>query len=125
MRPAIVPRADDAAGAFDDGNERQHVVRLELGLDHEIDMAGGEHAIGVAIAAIARQPDLLLDSLKAMAVVLAHQQRTGREQYRVVERRAGAGVQRPVAGRAAITLAATPSPSPVKCSRVNGWCIMP
>src|SRR5487761_1557886 len=60
MRPAVVPGGDDAARAFDDRNEREHIVWLEFGLDEKIDMAGGEHAIGVAIAAIARQLHRLL-----------------------------------------------------------------
>ena len=85
------------------GIERQHVIRLEFGLDNQIDMAGGEHAIGVAIAAIARQPHRRLDALEAAAVRLAHQQRTGREQHGVLERPAGARAQRPLAGGAAIT----------------------
>ena len=38
------------------GISASDVVGLELGLDDEIDMAGREHAIGVAVAAVARQP---------------------------------------------------------------------
>ena len=49
---------------------------FELGLDHQIDMAGGEHAIGVAIAAVARQPHRLLDPGKGATVGIVHQQRT-------------------------------------------------
>ena len=55
------------------GISAQDVVRLELGLDHQIDMAGGEHAIGVAIAAIARQPHRLFDPAETAAVGLVHQ----------------------------------------------------
>src|SRR5215510_9203763 len=50
---AAVPCRDDAAGASDDRYERNDVVGFQLGLDHEIDVAGREHAIGVAIAAVA------------------------------------------------------------------------
>ena len=50
-------------------------MRLEFGLDHEIDVAGGEHAIGVAIAAVARQPHRLLDPGKGATVGIVHQQR--------------------------------------------------
>ena len=67
MRPAVFPGGHDAAGAFDDRDQRQHVVRLKLGLDDEIDMAGGEHAIGIAIAAIARQPHRLLNPAETAA----------------------------------------------------------
>jgi hypothetical protein len=53
---AAVPVGDDAARAFDDGDQRHHVVALESGLDHQVDMPGRDHAIGVAVAAIAREP---------------------------------------------------------------------
>ena len=45
----------------DDRNQRQHVIGLELGLDHEIDVARRQHAIGVAVAAVAREPHRVLD----------------------------------------------------------------
>ncbi len=87
------------------GNQGQHVVRLELGLDHQINMAGGEHAIGITIAAIARQPHRLLDAAKTSPIGVVHQQRTGRDQDRVLERRARAHPQIPIAGRTAIARA--------------------
>ena len=55
------------------GIKGKHVVRLELGLDDEIDVPGSEHAIGVTIAAIARQPHRLLDAAETSPVGLVHQ----------------------------------------------------
>ena len=102
VRAAVFPCGHDAAGAFDDGNERQHVVRLELGLDDEIDVSGREHAIGVAIAAIARQPHRLLDASETAPVGFVHEKRAGGEHDRIAERRARARLQNPLAGWAAI-----------------------
>src|SRR6185437_16986514 len=51
-----VPGRHHPARAFDDRGERDDVVGLEIGLDHEVDEAGGERAIGVAVAAVARSP---------------------------------------------------------------------
>ncbi len=51
-RPAF-PGRNHAAGAGDDRDQRHDVVGFELGLDDEIDVAGRQHAIGVAVAAIA------------------------------------------------------------------------
>src|SRR3954447_24341734 len=51
LRRTVLPRGHDAARASDDRNERNHIVWLELGLDHEIDVAGSQHAIGVTVAA--------------------------------------------------------------------------
>src|SRR4051812_40537201 len=50
-----VPGGDDAAGAGDDRNQGRDVIGLQLGLDHEVEMTGRQHAIGIAIAAVARQ----------------------------------------------------------------------
>ncbi len=86
---AVFPCGDDAAGAFDDGNEREHVVRLELGLDDQIGVPGSEHAIGVAIAAIARQPHRLFDTAETAAVGLVHQERAGCQHDRIGQRRTG------------------------------------
>src|SRR6202171_1923570 len=57
-----VPGGDDAAGAGDDRNQCCDVIRFQFGLDHEIEMAGGQHAVGIAVAAIPRQPHRLLDA---------------------------------------------------------------
>src|SRR5262249_53371101 len=81
-------------------------MRLEFGLDHQIDVARSEHAISVAIAAIARQPRRPLDLLKALPVARAHQQWTCGAQHGVLNRGAGAYRQGPIAGRTAITGAA-------------------
>ena len=78
---SAVPGGDDAAGAGDDRDQRQDVVGLELGLDHQIDVARRQHAIGVAVAAIARQPHRLLDLAEDRAVGVFHQQRARRHQH--------------------------------------------
>src|SRR6266403_3112653 len=57
-----LPRGHDTAGAGDDRNQRRDVVGLQFGLDHKIEMSGGEHAIGITIAAIARQPHRVFDA---------------------------------------------------------------
>jgi hypothetical protein len=102
MRRAALPGGDDAAGAADDWQERQHVIGLELGLDHEVDVARRQHAIGVAVAAVARQPRGLLDPAENRAVVRFHQQRAGGEQHRLGELGADAHAQIARPGRAAI-----------------------
>src|SRR3982074_2683546 len=56
LRGLAFPCGDDAAGAGDDRNQRCDVVGLQFSLDHEIEMSGREHAIGIAIPAVARQP---------------------------------------------------------------------
>ena len=39
VRDAAFPGGDDAAGTGDDRHEREDVIRLELDIDHQIDMA--------------------------------------------------------------------------------------
>src|SRR6476469_7388843 len=56
-RVAALPGRDDAAGAFYDRDQRQNVEILEPGLDDEIDLAKGEQARIVAIAAKAPETD--------------------------------------------------------------------
>src|SRR6202453_5510593 len=56
-----VPGRHHSARPLDDRRERDDVVRFEVGLDHQIDEACRERAIGVTIAAVAREPDLLFD----------------------------------------------------------------
>ena len=116
MRPAVarcddapaghgrtaVPGGEHAARAGDDRDQRNDVVRLELGLDDEIDVSGRQHAIGVAIAAIARQPHALLDAAERVAILFRHQQRARGEQHRLVQRGAGTHAELAVPGRAAI-----------------------
>src|SRR5262245_19658561 len=47
------PIGNDAAGAGDDRDQGCDIVGLEFGFDHEVEMAGRQHAIRVAVAAIA------------------------------------------------------------------------
>ena len=54
---AAVPGGDDAAGALDHRDQGDDVVGLETGLDHHVDEAAGDHAVGVAVDPVARQPD--------------------------------------------------------------------
>ena len=49
---------------FDDRHQRDDVVRLQVGFDDEIDEAGRERAIGVAVAAIAHEPRLASRALR-------------------------------------------------------------
>src|SRR6478672_6609192 len=52
---AVVPCRDNPTGAGDDRDDRDDIVGLDFGLDDEINQARRQHAIGVAIAAVARQ----------------------------------------------------------------------
>ena len=54
---------------------------FELGLDHEINVAGRQHAIGVAVATVAREPHRRLDLAEGRTIGVAHQQRAGCEQH--------------------------------------------
>src|ERR1019366_2371764 len=74
---SAVPGGDDAAGPGDDRDQGGDIVGFQLGLDHEVEMAGGEHAVGIAVAAIARQSHRLLDTAEHRAVGFVHQQRAG------------------------------------------------
>src|SRR3954471_6453263 len=56
LRGLAFPGGDDAAGAGDDRYQRGDVVGFQFSLDDEIEVAGREHAIGVAVAAVAREP---------------------------------------------------------------------
>ena len=84
------PIRDDAARAFDNRYDRRDVPALEIGLDDEIDKAHGDERIGVAIAAIAREPAALLDVPIALAIgVVEMQHRMGRADHGVAERSTG------------------------------------
>src|SRR5262249_60980919 len=61
-----------------------------------------EHPIGVAVAAVARQPPRRLDPAEGLAIVRIHQQRAGREQNRLGEIRARAYAQIALSGRTAV-----------------------
>lgn len=53
---AAGPGGDDTAGPLDHRDQGDDVVGLEPGLDHRVDEAGGDHAIGVAVDPVAREP---------------------------------------------------------------------
>ena len=63
----LPPGRNPATGALDDRDQRDDVVALEPGLDDEVGLAGADHAIGVAVDAIAGEPDRLLDPLDRRA----------------------------------------------------------
>lgn len=54
---AAVPGGDDAAGPLDHRDQGDDVVGLQPGLDHHVDEAARDHAVGVAVDPVARQPD--------------------------------------------------------------------
>lgn len=54
---AAGPGGDDAAGPLDDRDQGDDVVGLEPGLDHDVGEAGRDHAVGVAVGPVARQPN--------------------------------------------------------------------
>ena len=62
-----LPSGDDTASTGDNRNQRCDVVGFQFSFHHEIDMAGGEHAVGIAVAAIARQPDGVFDPVESGA----------------------------------------------------------
>ena len=86
-------------------------------------MARRQHAVGVAIAAVAREPHRRLDLLEGLAVGVVHQQRAGGEQHGVGERCASAHAQ--VARRRPALDSCAAPPSPLKRSPMKGWFIMP
>src|SRR5215216_1830148 len=88
MGGLALPVGDDAAGAGDDRDQCGDVVRLEFGLDHEVEMAGRQHAVGIAVTAIARQLYRTLDPAENLAVGGVHQQGTGGKRGRFLQRRA-------------------------------------
>src|SRR4051794_38534576 len=73
----VLPRGDNAASPFDDRDKRYDIMWLQLGFDHQIDMAGRQHAIGIAVAAVTREADVLLDTRECSPVTLVHEQGTG------------------------------------------------
>jgi len=54
---AAGPGGDDTAGPLDDRDQRDDVVGLQPGLDDDVGEAGGDHAIGVAVDPVAREPN--------------------------------------------------------------------
>ena len=66
------------------GDERDNVVGLEIGLDHKVDEARRERAIGVTVAAIAREPDMRFDPGIGLAVrVVPDEERARRRERRL------------------------------------------
>jgi lysophospholipase len=55
---AAGPRGDDAARPLDHRDQGDDVVGLQPGLDHDVGEAGRDHAVGVAVDPVARQPHL-------------------------------------------------------------------
>ncbi len=83
-RVVPIPGRDDAAGALDDRRQRDNVMRLEIGLDHEINEARRQRAIGIAIAAVARKTDPALDAPVGRLVgIVTNEQRARRGQCRL------------------------------------------
>lgn len=67
-RGLAIPGGDNAAGAFDDGDQRDDVVWFEASLDDEIDETGGEQAIGVAVTTKARHAGFTANDIEALAL---------------------------------------------------------
>src|SRR5690606_14148771 len=65
---SAVPARDDAAGSFYDRHERHDIERLQARLDDEIDVAGGEHGVVVAVAAVTRELAALGDCSERSSV---------------------------------------------------------
>ena len=51
------PIGGNAPRPFDDRNHRAEIVRLQAGFKDEVDKAGGEQTVGIAISAKARELD--------------------------------------------------------------------
>src|SRR5262249_25143663 len=86
---AAFPVRDDATCALDDRDQRNDVMRLQAGIDNEIGEACRDHAIGVAIAAIAREASVLLDFRELLTLFIGHQERARREDRSIGEFCAG------------------------------------
>lgn len=54
---AAGPGGDDAAGPLDHRDQRDDVVGLQPGLDDDVGEAGGDHAVGVAVDPVTREPN--------------------------------------------------------------------
>ncbi len=84
-RPAV-PVGHHAAGRFDDRDQRHDVVVLQADLDDQVDMAGREHGIGIAIGSVARQTDRRLQPVIGDALRPGEQRWRRRAQRRVRQR---------------------------------------
>src|SRR5579864_2654275 len=67
---AALPVRDDAAGTFDDRNERRDIPAVKGRLDDEIGEAEGQRAEDVAVAAPARHLDRALHPPERLALAL-------------------------------------------------------
>ena len=90
---------DDTAGGLDDGDQRDDVVGLQAGLDHEVDLAHGQHAVGVAVAAVADQPRGVGEPAEGVELVGRVREHAGE---RRVHRRPSTGRRRPGATSGAV-----------------------
>ena len=81
-------------------------------------MARGEHAIRVAIAAVAREPHGGLDASERRAIVRIHQLRAGGEEHRVGQFGARAHVKLALARRSAIARSAAITAEPFAHERL-------
>src|SRR5260221_7906923 len=89
-----LPIGEDSAGAFDDRHHGAIVVWFQAGFDDQIDEAAGDQAIGVAIAAVARQLDARLEAGEGVAVSAAEHVGRGGEEGGAGEIGAGAAANR-------------------------------
>src|SRR5262245_44005050 len=64
QRRLALPIGDHAARALEDRDQRHDVVRFQLTLDDEIEIAGRDHRIVVAVATETRQQALRADCAK-------------------------------------------------------------
>ena len=64
-RILTLPGGDDAASPLDDWHERDDVVRLQAGLDHEVDLAERKQTVIIAIAAETPEPYRAGQNVKA------------------------------------------------------------
>src|SRR5271165_6452393 len=64
----VVPGRNYAPSPLDDRRQGHDVVRFEIGFDDEVDEAGRERAIGVAVAAVSGEANLVLDPKIGRAV---------------------------------------------------------
>ncbi len=64
LRGSPVPAGDRSAGLLDYRDEGDDVVWLAPGLHNDVDLTGGEHAIGIAIGPVPRKTHLPLQLME-------------------------------------------------------------
>ena len=87
-----------AAGALDDRDEGDDVEILQPAFDDDVGVAGRDHAVAVAVAAVAGEADGAFDPVVGVAVGSLEKKRRGGEEGGVGE--PGAGARRKVAASA-------------------------